>query len=467
MKNNVNKRALGCSVFAVLMSAGAYSQQLTKKPNVLIIMSDQLSAESTSFNMGTKYLKTPNIDYLAEHGVSFNNAYCANPLCVPSRGSMFTGRYPHELGIQTNEDKLLDPDEFPSLGTIFKNAGYETGYVGKWHLPYDRNQAESHGFTYLPEKKGNGTDSISPDQANKFFKMKHQNPFFLVVSFMNPHNICQWPRNQKLPDGAIGDAPPADQCPPLRANANPSKNETDIMKLMRTSVQNSKMFPVGDFSDEKWRQYIWAYYRMIEKVDSEIGRVLQSLRESGLDKNTLIVFLSDHGDCQGAHRWNQKTVFYEEASKVPFIFSYPGMKSRKSDYLVQTGVDLMPTLCEFAGITIPKNNRGIGLKQLITGKTVPTGRQSIVVSDHLTQGEPVNGQKPEPEGRMLRNDRFKYWVYNEGEQRETLYDLQNDPGEMVNLANDPKYQAELKNCRKELIDWANKNNDPYLKFTIK
>lgn len=437
------------------------------KPNILVIITDQLSAESMSFNLGDKYLKTPNMDYLGEHGVSFTNAYCANPLCVPSRSSMFTGRYPHELGIQTNNEKLLDPVVFPTLGTIFKNAGYETGYVGKWHLPYDRNQPDNHGFTFLPDKKGNGTDSLSPGQAAKFLEMKHQNPFLLVVSFMNPHNICQWPRGQKLPDGAIGDPPPADQCPPLRANALPSKNETDIMQLMRISVQNGPMFPVGDFTDDKWRQYIWAYYRMVEKVDGEIGKLLESLRKSGLDKNTIIVFLSDHGDCQGAHRWNQKTVFYEEASKVPFIVSSPRITPRKSKFLIQTGIDLMPTLCELAGIPVPENNRGIGLKQLITGNSAPTGRNYVVVSDHMTQGEAVNGQKPEPEGRMLRNERFKYWIYNEGEQKETLYDLRNDPGEMNNLAGDPKFSGELKNCRSQLLEWAAKYNDPYLKFMVK
>jgi choline-sulfatase len=438
-----------------------------QKPNILLIITDQLSAESMSFNLGDKYVKTPNMDHLADHGVSFTNAYCANPLCVPSRSSMFTGRYPHELGIQTNNEKLLDPVAFPTLGTIFKNAGYETGYVGKWHLPYDRNKPESHGFTFLPDKKGNGTDSLSPGQAAKFLEMKHQNPFLLVVSFMNPHNICQWPRGQKLPDGAIGDPPPPDQCPPLRANSMPSKNETDIMQLMRISVQKSPMFPVGDFTDDKWRQYIWAYYRMIEKVDGEIGKVLLSLRKSGLDKNTLVVFLSDHGDCQGAHRWNQKTVFYEVSSKVPFIISSPGITPLKSEFLVQTGIDLMPTLCEFAGIPVPENTAGIGLKKLISGKTTPTGRNFVVVSDHMVQGEAINGQKPEPEGRMLRNNRFKYWIYNEGNQKETLYDLQNDPGEMDNLAGDPKYTEELKKCRSQLFEWALSYKDPYQKCLIK
>jgi choline-sulfatase len=451
----------------MLASATAFSQKMPVKPNILVIMTDQQSAESMSYRLGNKYLKTPNMDYLAEHGVTFTNAYCANPLCIPSRSSIFTGRYPHELGIQANENKKIDPTQFPTLGTIFKNAGYETGYVGKWHLPYNLNQPESHGFDTIDNNKGNGVDAKLPASAIKFLEMKRDHPFLLVVSFINPHNICEWARSEKLPDGEIGNPPPTEQCPPLRANYMPSKNETDIMQTMRTSYQSSKTFPVSGFDDAKWRQYIWAYYRLIEKVDGEIGKVLNALRESGLDKNTLIIFMSDHGDCQGAHHWNQKTVFYEEAANVPFIISNPAIKARKSDYLVQTGIDLIPSLCGFAGIPVPEQIRGINLKPLVTNETVPAERKFVVVSDNLVQGEAVNGQKPEPEGRMLRNNRFKYWIYNEGKQRETLYDLKNDPGEMVNLATDPKFKGDLDNCRRELTGWARKYNDPYLKHLVK
>lgn len=437
------------------------------RPNILFIMTDELSAESMSFNLGTKYINTPNIDQLVKNGVVFKNAYCANPLCVPSRSSIFTGKYPHELGIQSNDEKKLDPATFPSLGSIFKNAGYETGYVGKWHLPYDRKAPNTHGFDYLPNKNGNGDDSTSPKLANDFLKIKRDNPFLLVVSFMNPHNICQWARGDKLPDGAIGDAPPADQCPPLRPNARPSINETDIMKFMRTSIQNNDAFPVGAFTDEKWRQYIWSYYRLIEKVDAEIGRVLKSLKESGNDKNTIIVFTSDHGDMQGAHLLNQKTVFYEEAAKVPFIISYKGIKPRQSDYFVQSGTDILPSLCDLAGISIPASYPGNSLKQFIQKDIAPAKREYVVVSDHMVQGVGVDGKDPKPEGRMLRNGQFKYWIYNEGEEKETLYDLKNDPGEMINLVNNPTFKSQLKKCRTQLMEWAIKNNDPYIKYLVK
>ena len=448
----------------ILITTSILAQQ---KPNVLFIMTDELSAETMSLNLGTKFIQTPNIDYLATHGVRFTNAYCANPLCVPSRSSIFTGRYPHELGIQNNDDTLIDPITFPSMGTIFKNAGYETGYIGKWHLPYDRNKDEDHGFTYISNKKGNGTDSMLPNYAQHFFEQKREKPFLLVISFLNPHNICQWARGDKLPDGEIAIPPSLDQLPPLRANALPSKNESAFMEMMRKSIQANPAFPVGQFTDQKWREYIWSYYRLVEKVDVEIGRVLTLMRQKGLDKNTLIVFTSDHGDLQGAHRWNQKTVFYEEASKVPFIMSYKNGAQLKSDVFVQSGIDVLPTICDFAGIPIPASNKGKSMVKAFTQMNQLPNRDYIVVADKISQGEPINGIKINPEGRMLRNKQFKYWIYDYGTDSEVLYDIVNDPGEMVNLIDDPNYASALKNCRAQLLTWAKENKDPFIKFLVK
>ena len=467
IKSQLNNGTLGLSALAFLASTSLLSQNPPEKPNVLLIITDQQSSEAMSCNLGNKFINTPNMDYLAKHGISFTNAYCANPLSIPSRSSMFTGRYPHEVGIQSNDDRKISPADFPTLGTIFKDAGYETGYVGKWHLPYDARDPASHGFLYMKNIKNNGVDSVLPEAAINFLKIKRDKPFFFVASFVDPHNICQWARSEPLPDGEVGTPPAPEKCPPLRPNSKPSENETDIMQLLRRSFQASDMFPVSDFSDDKWRQYIWAYYRMIEKVDNEIGRILAVLRESGLDKNTIVVFLADHGDCQGAHRWNQKTVFFEEVSKVPFIISYPGLKPAKSDFLVQTGIDLMPTLCDLAGINLKRELPGISLKQILTAGVNPSQRDYIVVSDRLIQGDTIDGYKPVPEGRMLRNKRFKYWILNEGKQRETLYDLQNDPGEMINVAGDPKFRNDLDNCRKELTLWAEKYKDPYIQYLVK
>lgn len=430
-----------------------------KRPNILIIMTDQQFADAMSWRIGDRFIKTPNMDSLAEKGMLFTRAYCANPLCVPCRTSMFTGRYPHETGVQTNGKVKLDAKAFPMMGTIFRDAGYDTGYIGKWHVPFSKDVSGS-GFSYIKNLKANGGDERRPEDIIEFLEQKRDKPFLLVASFNNPHNICEWARGQKLPDGDVGEPPPAGQCPPLRPGNKPPRNETDIIAYMRQSYQSSRTFPVGDFDDDKWRQYIWAYYRMIEKVDAQIGKVLNALRELGLEQNTLVVFTSDHGDCQGAHRWNQKTVFYDEASRVPFILKCPGKAEvGTSDKLVHTGVDLIPTLCEYAGIGVPAELKGRSVRAIAGGSDPTDWREYLVASNHLVQGAPVDGVSRKPQGRMVRSDRYKYCLYNEGQQRESLVDMENDPSEMTNQARNPRFKDVLEQHRRRLKEFAETTGD--------
>jgi arylsulfatase A-like enzyme len=284
----------------------------------------------------------------------------------------------------------------------------------------------------------------------------------MVASFVNPHNICQWARGEALPDGAIGTPPPVDQCPPLRANHEPQKNEPDGVATMRKSYHNTKTFPVGNFDAKKWREYIWAYYRMIEKVDALIGQVLGPLRESGQEDRTVVVFLADHGDCQGAHRWNQKTVLYDEAARVPLIVSYKGVtKPGVSGRLAHTGVDLIPTLCAYAGIPAPEGLPGLSLKDTANGKGGKDPREYLVVSNKMVQGGPVDGRIPVLEGRMVRSRRYKYCIYSEGRRRESLVDMEKDPGEMENLAENSAYRDILESHRGMLAGFRKNTNDPF------
>jgi arylsulfatase A-like enzyme len=227
------------------------------------------------------------------------------------------------------------------------------------------------------------------------------------------------------------------------------------------------MFPVGNFDEAKWRQYRWAYYRMIEKVDAEIGKILDELKRTGMDKHTVIVFLSDHGDSQGAHRLNQKTNFFEEVVNVPFVISVPGMKQPvKSEKLIQTGIDLIPTICDYAGIPIPTDLPGLSAKINLENGQENLIRTFIVSEVKPVQGAAIDGLKPNPDGRMVRGDRYKYWIYSQGNQRESLFDTKNDPGEMINLATDPKFQSILAEHRKMLADWCLRNRDDFAQFLV-
>ncbi|MBI1373078.1 MAG: sulfatase-like hydrolase/transferase [Phycisphaera sp.] len=432
------------------------------RPNVLFIITDQQFADAMSCRMGDKWIHTPNMDRLAAAGMLYTRAYAANPLCKPSRAAMFTGHYAVQTGIESNKPaKKFDFDRFTSLGRVFADAGYDTGYIGKWHLPWATSKnTDQHGFAVM---QVSDDDEKHPPVATKFIRAKRDKPWLLVLSMLNPHNICQWSRDQKLPNGPIGDAPPPDQCPPAPANLAPCANEPPIMAQMRDCYHASTTFPVGDFSADKWRQYRWAYYRLIEKVDAQLGPVLDALHDSGQDANTLIVFTADHGECAGAHGWNQKTVMWEESARVPFIVVYPGVVQHGvSDQLVNTGVDIMPTLCDFAGVKPPADLPGMSLKGDATGNADATPKRSfIVVSDYMAQGAKANGVDPHPHSRMLRTARYKYWVLDQGDPRELLFDMEKDPGETINLAPDPAYAATLKELRAQLRDWCTRVDDRF------
>jgi len=434
----------------------ASTNRKDKRPNILVIITDQQFADAMSCCIGTDYLHTPNMDALAADGMRFTRAYCANPLCVPSRTAMFTGHYPHETGIQTNSKEKIDPDRFVCMGRIFKQAGYDTGFFGKWHMQFRQANKNEHGFdTYI-----GAPGRYSGVPCSDFIRKNRERPFLAVASFLNPHNICEWSRGQKLPGGPIGEPPEPEACPPLKSNMAPPEGETDIISHMRKAYQAHRLFPVGEFTNDKWRQYLWAYYRLIEKVDRHVGTLLKALRESGQRENTLVVFLSDHGECHGVHRWNQKTVFYDESARVPLIISQKGTTPQGcSETLVQTGVDLIPTLCDFAGVEAPKGLPGGSLKAHALNQSGGENRPYIVVSNKMVQCEPVDGVLLQPDGRMVRSRRYKYCLYSLGNRRESLVDMQADPGEMVNLAAMKEYRNVLLQHREFLRDFAKKYND--------
>lgn len=232
---------------------------------------------------------------------------------------------------------------------------------------------------------------------------------------------------------------------------------------------NRRLFPVGQFTPSIWRAMRWGYYRMIEKVDAEIARILDTLREQGLEGNTLVVFVSDHGECAGAHGLSQKTVFYEESVRVPLILCPPKQREpRTSDALVNVGVDLLPTLLEYAGLEKPSALPGASLCSLVVGESVTGWRDQVVVGNHMSQGAlvPDLGFVPITEGRMVRTERYKYCVYRHGERRESLVDLRNDPGELVNLAYDSAYSDIVSDHRERLRRFGEQQGDKLVRVLL-
>lgn len=452
---------------------GSY-KGLTQRPNILFIMTDQQFADVMSCRMGTDYLHTPAMDRLATEGALFTRAYSPNPLCMPARNSIFTGRYPHETGVTKNARPAGGSlaAEFTCMGTYLKSAGYQAVYSGKWHLCLDEKDPDTHGFeilesrTKLTPPEADNYDARVSHAAVDFLKCKHEQPFLLVVSLMNPHNICEWARRlagrkQRLSCGEIGTPPHASQLPPAPVNLEVPKHEPDGMLFIRRGYQVADgLFPVGKFTPEDWRKDRWGYYRMVEKVDGEIAKVMDALQTAGLDDNTLVIFTSDHGDCAGAHRFNQKTVFYEESVRIPLIVRWKGQTPPATcDRLINTGIDILPTMLDAAKIKHPPDLPGRSLLPLTRGPSATGWRDHLVSQNNMSQTGSVDGIKPSMEGRMVRSERYKYCLYAHGTRREALYDMVKDPLETTNIAVDPRYRATVLEHRDLLRSFATKHHD--------
>ena len=194
MKPHIILILLGC----LTLSASA------ERPNILFIMTDQHFADVMSNVMGSKYVKTPNLDRLVAEGVRFDRAYAPNPLCRPARNAIFTGHYPFQTGIQSNRAAPLSKD-IDCMGAMLREAGYATGYFGKWHLNIKTSDSKRHGFDEMGVLQANGADHKIPPASIEFLKRKRDKPFLLVTSFTSPHDICELCRGQKIPSGPIGE----------------------------------------------------------------------------------------------------------------------------------------------------------------------------------------------------------------------------------------------------------------------
>jgi arylsulfatase A-like enzyme len=441
-----------------------------KRPNILFIMTDQQSAGMMSC-MGNKWLKTPAMDRLVASGVRFENAYACNPVCVPSRVSLQTGFMPSRIGMSKNNDLgwpgAIDYVARRSLGNVFANAGYETVYGGKVHLPGKMSDIRNLGYRFLT----NDRREKLADTCVEFLKGPHTKPFLMFASFINPHDICYVSINDQR--RALGLAPAVgedsefcetmldvvrkspdikafieEHAPPLPSNFAIPEREPECITTKYAPSESPLGYIREKWTADQWRLCRWAYCRLTEAVDESIGRVLDSVREAGLEDNTLIVFTSDHGELDAAHRLEGKSVLYDECMHIPFVMSYKGViptGAVDNRHLISNGLDLLPTLCDYAGIKAPGGLPGASVRPLIERKTGVTWRDSLVVESQ--------------DGRAIRTERYKYCVYDSGKRREQLTDLKNDPGEMKNLAEDPTYKTVLGKHRRLLRNWVEKTSD--------
>lgn len=436
-----------------------------KKPNIVIILTDQQTNDCLS-GLGNPNLKTPYMDSLVRRGTYFTESYCTTPVCGPSRSSLLTGRMAHETGVVWNSTFISS--KIPTLGHIFGRAGYNAVYAGKWHLPeaYPAKSGKDSigGFRVLPFQSleeswetGAATDGPIADAAVNFLRTyRDAKPFLAVVSLHNPHDICFVPRQ---PDAYPKASQIKTPLPPLPPNFNPPLTEPQFTDEKRKMDHyGDELLLTNPYSPADWQAYLHHYYRFTEKVDQEIGKIWKVLREKKLDDNTIILFTSDHGDGAASHRWAAKLSLYEEVVTVPFSLSWKGHipAGRIDRNQLVSLLDIVPTLCDYAGIPQPPGIKGKSLKKAIDTPDTP-------FRDYLVVQLEDDKQDTTRHGRMIRDRRFKYNVFNQGSRNEQLFDLWNDPGETQNLAYEANYQPIRDRLRKNLFYWMKTHQD---KITI-
>lgn len=437
----------------------AFEEQLKKeqRPNLLLILTDQLTMNAISA-YGNPYLHTPYMDDLARYGIRFTRSYCTAPVSGPSKSSIITGLMPHQTGVNYNGQS---PDSsLKNLGQMLKDAGYETTWAGKWHLP-EMFPHVSHtkvpGFKlidFIEEDKvtgrGTNTDAELASEVVKHIKGRRKKPFMLAVSFQLPNDITAFPAKPSAFPSPVN----INSTPPLPDNFIIDQTEPEFLQDARVRGNYENQISLtSDFSPDMWRNYLHHYYHMVEKTDNEIGKIIRALESGGMDQNTLIIFTAVNGEGAASHQWAGNLSLYEECVKVPLIVTWFGKTEQKVDELnLISGLDITPTLLDYAGVTVPASLMGKSLRGLIENP-------DTVWRDYLVTELAIDPQDSSKTGRMITDGRYKYNIYSYGSRNEQLFDLVRDPGETRNLAYTPAYAEIKRRLRQELEEWIRSTGD--------
>jgi len=450
-------------------------------PNFLLICADQLFGGALPALGNADDLATPNVDRIARAGTAFARAYTPCPLCVPARAAFWSGRWPHQTGVRANGDRSggggmvasrIDP-QAATLGQTFRDAGYECRHFGKTH-----DAGSLAGFVIEPSE----AVPVEPDcpewpvNADTFRdrnttrqicewlneRPEDAQPWLAVADMNNPHNICAYVGEH---EGPHTNGPIPRELPKVWNNLEPPQGPPLPAPIRHLAAVHKRQAQAEGWTVENWRHYRAAYYHYIERMDAELGRILDALEERGDAANTVVVFFSDHGDGMGAHRLATKhTTFYEETTRVALMARGPGVAGGGqvlSGPLVSL-LDLFPTLCDYAGIAPPGGLWGQSLAPWLRGeRDDASSPHDYVVSEWHSEW-----MKTTEPGRMLRTDRYKYTRYREGDGEE-LYDLHDDPGETVNLADDPGHGETLEAHRRLLHRHLEATGDDFDRLTPK
>lgn len=450
------------------------STRAARRPNVIWIFGDQHRAQCLGYR-GDPNVRTPNIDNLARNGMRFDNAVAGAPWCCPFRGALLTGQYPHQNGV-TQTPGALDP-AIPTLVAPFREAGYHTAYVGKWHLsgsnssehvvPPDRRGGFDYWLGYENNNNQNevyvvGGGDETPRRLNGYETdaltdcfLEHLRdhvgssedgdyaPFFAVLSVQPPHSPYVPPHGHAAKGGSL----------------NPA------------GVQLRPNVPPVPWIQQQAALDVCGYAAMVENLDDNVGRIREGLRQLGVDGDTWIIFFSDHGDMLGSHGQWEKSSPWEESIRIPFIVSRLGgaergrMRTGASD-AVLNHVDIAPTTLGLCGIRPPSSMRGHSY-----------AHRCLHPSDPLKAA--TDEPSAEPESAFLQQIPRKFHPHSVNKawrgvvtrdgwklvcqpgQDWLLHNLNEDPYEMANYAHDNAFAHERKRCLGLLRDWIEKTGDDF------
>lgn len=440
-------RPRSLAVLGALLVAG--SALAAERPSVLLIFPDQMRARALGC-MGTPDVRTPHIDRLAADGMLFRRTYANVPVCCPARAILMTGTYPHVNGMIANDLRLRE--EQVTIAEIFAQNGYRTGFIGKWHLdggprdpgfvpPGPRRQGfdfwaayECHHRHFTPVYFRDTPEPISPpkfepeascDFAVEFLRTQPKDqPFFLAVQMGPPHDPYGAPEKyMEMYDPAKLTMPPnwipgSEMGEPPLIPAN----------LRRKGLPERPFVPLGS------KLEVAAYYAAITAIDDQVGRLLDTLRETGRDENTIILFTSDHGDMLGSHGMRRKRKPHEESAGIPGIVRWPAKipRGQAVDTLF-SHIDMPPTLLALCSLPIPQHMQGSDLSQVALGRT-QAGPEAVLLQIFV----PFNGDAIAKPWRGLRTDRYTYARHEDAPW--VLFDNQTDPWQMTNLVGEPAHR---------------------------
>ncbi len=408
--------------------------------NILFLSTDEHHFQAMSA-VGCPYVKTPHMDWLMRNGVAFSKSYSPNPVCGPARACWFSGSTSSENGIINNQKKSGTRADRPKMGTwLERHTDYRRVFAGKWH-------AGEHPFSYAIDgfdvilsgvnRNGMLSDAAIAAASEAFIRQHDgSQPYLLVTCLQQPHDICESIRMDSQPMRELPYGLEEKDLPPLPENFDYRHKESAAFP----KPQNAQ------WTELNWRYYLWSYYRHVEMVDAQIGNILGALRDTGQIENTLILFTSDHGEALACRRATQKNTAFDESARVPFSLCLPGeIPAFYDEETLVSGLDIMPTILDYAGAPIPPSCSGLSLKphmdSLISGAPQPPDRPFIVTEVQSNTG------------RMLRSSQYKYVRYDD--DSELLFDMDADPLEMNDLTEDPQHFDTLVRHRAWLREWEN------------